>query len=249
MKKKYFIAYLLLIVALILLWEFFARYKTVRFLMSSPVHVFDYFRDQFKPLMEATWVTFYEAVLGLLLAVGVSFLTMIICLYIPRLMRFFLPIMIACQVIPVITFAPFFIILLGVGPMSKIVMAAVICYFPIFISFATGIKLINSNVHELLTISNASKTQSIRLVLIPLALPSIMAGLKIASTLAVIGAIVGEFSGAELGLGRNLFITSIRTDPELMMSSVILAALLGAIMFSIVYFIEKKLGKWYLKSS
>lgn len=247
--KKGYLYYLILAVIVFSLWYFSSKSNNVRLFVSSPYLVYDYFTTQFIFLLKDTWVTFYESFLGLLLATFISFSTMIICLYIPKLLKYFLPIMIVFQVIPLITLAPFFLLWLGVGPMSKIAMAAMICYFPIFINFANGVRLISSNIRELLIINNASKTQSIKLVFIPLALPHIMAGLKIASTLAVIGAIVGEFSGAEIGLGRNLFLTTIKTDPELMMNSVILSSLLGGVMFSIIYLLEKKLGKWYQKNS
>jgi len=243
--KKSYIYYTILAVAVILIWHYSAKSNNVRLLISSPKLVYDYFLGQHAMLLNATWVTFYEAFLGLLLAVMISFLTMTLCLYIPKLMKYFLPIMIICQVIPLITLAPFFLIWLGIGPGSKIAMAAVICYFPIFINFANGVRLISDNIHELLFINNATKTQAITKVFIPLALPNIMTGLKIASTLAVIGAVVGEFSGAEIGLGRNLFITAVRIDPELMMSSLLLSSLLGGVMFVLIYLLEKKLGKWY----
>lgn len=78
-------------------------------------------------------------------------------------------------------------------------------------------------------------------------MPNIMTGLKIAATLAVIGAIVAEFNGAEIGLGKNLFLAAKRLEPELMMSSLFLSSLLGGLMYFIIYLIEHRFGKWYLK--
>ncbi|MEZ4103053.1 MAG: hypothetical protein R3B55_00555 [Candidatus Paceibacterota bacterium] len=76
---------------------------------------------------------------------------------------------------------------------------------------------------------------------------SIIAGLKISSTLAVLGAIVAEFTGSKVGIGKNLFISSIRLQPDLMMASLILAGLIGFIMYGIILIIEKKYGYWYKK--
>ena len=75
-------------------------------------------------------------------------------------------------------------------------------------------------------------------------MPSIMAGLKISATLAVIGAIVAEFNGAEMGLGKNLFLAAKRLEPDLMMSSLLLSTLLGGMFFGLIYYIEKKIINW-----
>lgn len=96
-------------------------------------------------------------------------------------------------------------------------------------------------------IYGATTTQKIRHMYFPLALPNIMSGLKIATTLAVIGAIVAEFNGADVGLGKNLFLAAKRLEPELMMTSLILSSLLGGGLYISIVLIEKKIGKWYLK--
>lgn len=245
--SRYFI-YLGLLLILILLWENAANNPNFRLLLSSPGLIASYFAENFPALFSASWATLYESLMGLLLAVSVSFGIMIICFYIPKLMEFVLPIMITSQVIPLITLAPLFILIFGIGYTSKIMMAALICFFPIFINFANGARLISRNIHELMYIYNASKTQMIFRVYFPLSMPQIMAGLKVAATLAVIGAIVAEFNGTEIGLGKNLFLAAKRLEPELMMSSLLLSALLGGFLYLSIYLIEYIFGKWYLKN-
>lgn len=240
------ISYVIIAALLLAFWEYKGDHSSsVRVLISSPSLIYSYFIDNFSTLLQATWVTFYEAILGLLIATIFSFGTMIFCFYFPKLMDFILPVMIASQVIPLITLAPLFIILFGAGATATIVMASLLCYFPIFVNFSNGVKHINKNIHELLFIYNATTTQKIQLVYFPLALPYIMTGLKISSTLTVIGAIVAEFSGGQMGLGRNLYLSALRLEPELMMCSLLLSALLGGTMFGFIYFIERKLGNWY----
>lgn len=229
-------------------WENAAKSSDFRLLLSSPSLIVSYFVDNISALFSATYATLYESIMGLLLAVAVSFGIMIICFYIPKLMEFVLPIMITSQVIPLITLAPLFILIFGIGYMSKIMMAALICFFPIFINFANGARLISKNIHELMYIYNASKTQMIFRVYFPLSMPQIMSGLKVAATLAVIGAIVAEFNGTEIGLGKNLFLAAKRLEPELMMSSLLLSALLGGLLYLSIYLIEFIFGKWYLKN-
>ncbi|MBK8370382.1 MAG: ABC transporter permease subunit [Saprospiraceae bacterium] len=220
--------------------------QTVRLLLSSPSLVISYFGENHIALVQATKTTFIEALAGLMIATIFSFGMMILCFYFPKLMDFVLPIMITSQVVPLIVLAPFFIILMGIGLGSKIAMAALMCFFPIFVNFAQGFKAINENIHELMHIYNADILTRIKQVYFPLSMPSIMAGLKISATLAVIGAIVAEFNGAEIGLGRNLFLSAKRLEPELMMTSLLLSTLLGVTFFGVIYLLEKKFINWQL---
>lgn len=238
MKKS--VVYIVFIIALGLLWEYFgSTNQTVRLLISSPSLVTQYFSENYSELIEATKVTSMEAILGLIIATAFSFGMMVFCFYFPNLMDFILPIMITSQVIPLIVLAPFFILLFGFGIGSKVAMASVMCFFPIFVNFAQGYKSIPPTIHELMHTYNATTAFKIKNVYFPLAMPSIMAGLKISATLSVIGAIVAEFAGAEIGLGKNLFISAIRLEPDLMVCSLFIASILGLVMFYIVSIVDK----------
>lgn len=244
MKNK--ILYLILGALLLAAWQYFgSTSQTFRLLLSSPSLVANYLGENHTALLQALQTTFIEAVAGLLIAIVFSFGTMILCFHFPKLMDFVLPIMITSQVIPLIVLAPFFIILFGIGLGSKIAMAALMCFFPIFVNFAQGYKAINQNIHELMHIYNAGTWTRIRQVYFPLSMPSVMAGLKISATLAVIGAIVAEFNGAKNGLGKNLYLAAKRLEPDMMMSSLLLSALLGGVVYFCISIIENKLGKWY----
>lgn len=240
------ILYFIILLVTVLFWEFTAQNNTVLILLSKPTLITTYFFENLSKLLEAVWITTIEAFFGLLTAAIFSFLLMILCLYWPKFMEFILPLMITSQIIPLITLAPLFIVAFGSGIMAKIMMAALLCFFPIFVNFANGVRLIDQNIKDFLFINNATTAQRIWIAYIPLALPNIMAGLKIAATLAVIGAIVAEFNGAEAGLGKNLFLAAKRLEPELMISSFALSALLGSILYGLISFIEKSAGKWYL---
>ena len=239
------ILYILLSVLLLAVWQYFgSTSQTVRLLLSSPSLVLSYLAQNHTMLLAATQTTLIEAVAGLLIAIMFSFGTMILCFYFPKLMDFVLPIMVTSQIIPLIVLAPFFIILFGFGFASKIAMSAVISFFPIFVNFAQGYKAITQNIHDLMHIYNSSTWTRIQRVYFPLSLPSIIAGIKISCTLSIIGAIVAEFSGAETGLGKNLYISAIRLEPDLMMSSLFLSCFIGLFIYSIPLIIEKRLIKW-----
>jgi NitT/TauT family transport system permease protein len=242
---KRWMLYLLLALVVIAVWQYFgSANQTVRLFVSSPSLVIGYFTANYADLLVATRTTLIEAVAGLLIATIFSFGVMIICFYKPAVMDFVLPLMVTSQVIPLIVLAPFFIILLGIGMTSKIAMAAVISFFPIFVNFAHGYKSISSNIHELMHIYDAPTSFKIRNVYFPLSAGSVLAGLKVSATLAVIGAIVAEFTGAENGLGKNLFVSALRLEPELMMTSLVLSSLVGGSLFLFVSFMERKLVAW-----
>ncbi len=247
MKRR--ILYLLFSIIILILWEYLgSNNDTIRLLISYPTILFNYFIENFNMLISATFITLYEATFGLLIATCFSFGVMIFCFYKPKLMEFILPVMITSQVIPLIVLAPFFIILFGIGLTSKIAMAAIMSFFPVFVNFAQGYKAISKNIHELMTVYQAPLTYRIRNIYFPLAMPSIMSGLKVSATLSVIGAIVAEFNGADIGLGRNLFLSAKRLEPDLMMSSLIISAIIGYALFSAIKLIEIMKGKWYYEN-
>jgi NitT/TauT family transport system permease protein len=239
------IIYILLSIILVALWQYAgSSNQTARLLLSSPSLIVQYFSENTSELLLATKTTLIEATTGLLIASIFSFGMMILCFYIPKLMDFIMPIMIVSQVIPLIVLAPFFIILLGIGISSKIAMAALISFFPIFINFGQGYKSISQNTHDLSFVLNTSKSFRIKHIYFPLALPNIITGLKISSSLSIIGAIVAEFSGAEIGLGKNLYISAIRLEPDLMMTSLLLSIIIGLMFYSLFLLLEKKLLRW-----
>lgn len=231
-------------VIVLVLWQFTGQLNSnIRLLISTPSYIFDYMVSNWYFLIESSVVTLLEACIGLIIAISFSFLTMITCFYFPKFLRFILPLMVSSQVIPLIVLAPFLIILLGPGISSKIVMATLMSFFPIFINFSDGVKAISREIHDLCNVNNSKVWQRIVHVYFPLSLPNILTGIKVATTLAVIGAIVAEFTGSKLGLGKNLFLSAKRLEPELMMSSLILSFFIGGGLYIIVMMIERKIVK------
>ena len=163
-----------------------------------------------------------------------------------RLVDIILPALISVQVVPLVVFAPFVVLVFGIGLTSKSALAALIAFFPLFLTFFRGYQSISVNVHDLLDIYETNRSFRIFHVFIPLAAPSILSGLKVSATLAVLGAIVAEFTGASLGIGKNIFLTTIRIEPELMVLSVALSACIGGALYFMVDQLERVLGAWYL---
>lgn len=248
-KSQNIRAVVFFLIGSVFLWQVIGINERASLLISSPLRVWRYLIQNQNDLLDAFVQTSMEAALGILIATAVSFAIMFVCFYYPRLLATLLPIAALSQVIPLITLAPLFIILFGIGTLSKLAMAALICFFPIFVGFATGVRQVSDEVLTVLYVYNASVWQRIRWAYLPQSLPHLMAGLKVASTLSVIGAIVAEFNGADIGLGKNLFLAAKKLEPELMMSSLILSSVLGGLLFAIVVGIERCLGKWYMKGA
>jgi len=247
MKK---IILLITFISVLIMWEIMANaYPTIKFFISSPKESAFYFFANFQDILYSTLITSIEALSGFFIAIFFSFLFMYFCLLYPPLLRIILPIFITSQILPIITLAPLFIILFGMGLLSKIAMVVLMCFFPIFINFSAGVKSISNTTNELLYIYNARKAFRIFQIIIPLSTPYIFTGLKVSTTMAIMGAIVAEFVGARDGLGKNLYLAPKSSLPELMICSIILITLLGWILFILfksVQIYEMKIGKWYL---
>lgn len=233
-------------ILLLIVWECVAgRHATTRLFISSPTRILQYAEGSSSDLLQATGRTLSEAFLGLTLAATCAIGTMILCIILPRLLKILLPMMVVFQVIPLITIAPLLIIILGSGLAPVVIMSALLAYFPIFVNFANGVRQLDTSIIDFLTLNKATLWDKVRLAYFPLSLPHLFAGLRVGATLAVIGAIVAEFSGIPIGLGRNLYISSLRLEPELMMTTLFLSAALGGLFYAIVVGLERIFAKWY----
>lgn len=240
---------LTLTIVLLPVWQFLgATSATVRLFISTPALSFEYASHHFGTLMIALAYTSAESVMGLIIALLLTALIALPCFFRPGLLRVLTPIFVTSQTIPLITLAPLFIVLFGINLSSKILMAALLCFFPMFVSLVSAYTAIPSPVHMLAFLYDAPVLRRVRHIDIPLATPGLFAGLKVSTTLCVVGAIVAEFNGANFGLGRNLFIAAKRLDAELMVDSLVLSSVLGMTLYSLVVRLERIVGFWYVDS-
>ncbi|MBC7258475.1 MAG: ABC transporter permease [Chloroflexi bacterium] len=160
-----------------------------------------------------TSLTLFEIFAGLLLGVSVATLLGYIIAKSPTLDRLLSPYIVAAQAVPIVALAPLLVIWFGFGSVSKILVCALTLFLPVLINTAVGIRSVDRNLRELMRSLGASRWQTFRMLEVPAALPVLFGGLKIGATLSVIGAVVGEFVGADRGLGflinlaRGLFDT------------------------------------------
>jgi len=156
----------------------------------------------------------------------------------------FLPLAVASQVIPTIAVAPLLVIWMGFGQAPRIAVTALISFFPILINTVTGLKQVGEPYYDLAASIGASKNTRFRKIEFPHALPFIFAGAKMAITLAVIGAVIGEFVNAESGLGFLILRGSSQLETQLMLAALVWLAGMGLILFNLVRLAEYVAVPW-----
>lgn len=156
----------------------------------------------------------------------------------------FLPLAVASQVIPTIAVAPLLVIWLGFGQAPRIAVAALISFFPILINTVTGLKRVERPYYDLADSIGAKRNVRFRKIEFPHALPYIFAGAKLAITLAVIGAVIGEFVNASSGLGFLILRGSSQLETDLMLAALVWLGLIGLALFNLVRLVEVFAVPW-----
>ncbi len=188
--------------------------------------------------------TSWEIVIGLFIGSLLGIITGIWMGEVEFIRRLLFPYVIASQAVPKLALAPLFILWFGFGMTSKVVITALICFFPLMENTVTAIQYTDPKKVELFRVLGANRWQTLFKLKIPAGLPSIMAGFRVAVVLAVVGAVVGEFIGGSEGLGALIIASQGMMDTPLMFSVLILITILGTFLYQVIYFIERRLFKY-----
>jgi NitT/TauT family transport system permease protein len=202
------------------------------------------------PILPAHLMATLFAVLGgfaLSIAVGVPLAIMIT--FSPVLRRVIYPMILALQSVPKVAIAPILLLWVGYGLKSGIVVAATVAFFPVVISTAAGLESIDRELLELTRSLDSSSLKVFLKVRLPWAMPHIFSGLKVAITLAVIGAIVAEFIGADKGLGYLILTNSGALKTSVVFFVLLILSLLGIALFYAVEAIERAVCPWYMSDA
>jgi len=195
-------------------------------------------------LLHHTLVTLKEIIVGFLLAfvvgVGLAFLMF----HFPVLEKSFYPIVIGSQTIPVFAIAPLLVLWFGYGLSSKVVMAALIVFFPIVVNTLDGLKGADPDEVNLLRILKANRWQILWKVRVPSALPFVFSGCKIGISVSTIGAIIGEWVGSKEGLGYLMLHANAQLQISLIFASLIYLTILGVGLFYLVVLMERRAMPW-----
>ena len=235
------------ILVFLAVWEVGVRvFKVPPYLMPPPSSVFQVIVQDFNKLVFHGWVTTYEMLLGYALAVAVAVPLAIAITASQRFDRFVTPQLLFFQVVPKVAIAPLFLVWFGVGTTPKVLVAFLISFFPIVIDAAVGLRSMSSEMRDLARSMGASRWQVFAQFRLPTSLPYLFSGLKVAATLAVAGAVVGEFVGADKGLGYLLLVTNSNMETALMFATIVALTVIGLVFFYAVEFLEQLLIPWHV---
>ncbi|MPV35832.1 ABC transporter permease [Georgenia subflava] len=234
------------LLAVFAVWWFVAwREMVAPWLIPAPGAVWDTMIEDWAMLLEHTWVTTMETIVGFVLATVIGVATAVVLVYSKTAEKSLYPLILFAQVIPKIAIAPILVVWFGFGMTPKIVLAVLIAFFPVVVSAVAGLRSVDPELLELSATMGASRWKTFRKIRFPGALPQLMSGLKVAVTLAVVGAVVGEFVGADAGLGYVLLLASGNLDAPLLFADLILMSLIGVVLFVLVELSEHILIPWH----
>lgn len=221
-----------LFIALFVLWELVVDvFDVSSFVIAKPSEFIAEMWISRELLLEGTWVTLQEVIYGFLISIGIGVLLAVFIARFDWVDRAVYPLVVLFQVVPKVALAPIFILWFGYGMAPKLVLIVVIAFFPITLNMIVGLKSVDSDLLLLMRSVGSSKNQILTRIQVPTSLPYLFAGLRIAITFAVIGAVVAEFAGAAAGLGYLIQFASTQLDTPLMFAALTLISLLGLALY------------------
>lgn len=195
----------LVLLGVLVFWELaVGLLKIPLYVLPSPSEVLKALAADRSVLMGHGLVTVAESLLGMGISLALAVALGILMDAFPSVRRSVYPVLVVTQTVPMIVLAPILIIYLGFGLAPKILTVVLMCFFPVAVSFTDGMAQLDPDYMHLVRSFGAGKWESYRLVKIPAAIPSLLSGLKVAATYSVSGAVVGEWIGAQKGLGYYL---------------------------------------------
>lgn len=235
-----------IVAATLAVWEVAVRAFNVKsFILPAPTAVLKRLFEQPHLFIGNSFYTLQEIAAGFAAAIVAGVAIGILLDRSPLLARIVYPLLVVNQTIPKVAIAPLFIIWFGFDMTPKIVIAFLIAFFPIVVDTAGGLASIDPELVRLARVMQGGAWRTFWKVRLPSALPQMFAGFKVAATLAVIGAVVGEFIGADRGLGWLLIQANGLADTTLAFAAVLVMAIIGTAIFELVVLIEKLVIPWH----
>ena len=235
----------LLLAAFVAAWQWVASLGSVDDLtLASPSEVWQALREDRDLLLDNAWVTLTEVLLGLGISIvaGVAFA---LAMHLSRTLReAAYPLLVASQAVPIVVLAPIFVLAFDYGIGPKLAIVALICFFPITVNVLDGLRSVEPEHLKLMRSFGASRLRTLRSVELPAALPSFFSGLRVAATVSVIGAVFGEWAGAEEGLGRLVLLGNNQLQTPRVYAGVVLLTLMAVALFALATLAERVLCPW-----
>ena len=233
------------LVAGLLIWQLaVVVFNIPNYLLPTPLNVLQTLIDNRGELASQSVPTLIETIAGFAISIPVGLGLAVLIVSSPHIEKALYPLLVSSQVVPKIAIAPLLLVWFGLGLLPKIIVTFTICFFPIVIQTSVGLRSVPTEMLDLARSMGSSRIQMFWRFRFPHALPNIFGGLKIAITLALIGAIVGEYVGASEGLGYLLTVASGQLNTSLVFATIFVLVIIGVILYGAVDFLERVTVKW-----
>jgi len=231
--------------ALLVAWQVLAwAFALPIYIAPTPAQIARTLVTELPTLLRNFVPTAAESFVGFLLGNAVAILVAVLFVHSKRLEAALYPIAVFINTIPILAKAPILVLIFGLGMTSKVVIAAFICFFPTLANMVRGLTSVNPQSLELMRVLSASRAEVFWKLRVPSSLPFLFSALKIASTTSVLGAIVGEWIGADLGLGALIIEATHNFRSPLLYATVFVASGWAVLFFAVVSFAERRIVTW-----
>ena len=233
------------LLGVLLLWELAVRLlRPPAFLLPSPGLVLDTALGFAGNWPKHFWATARATFLGFGVAIVVGMALAVFIVHYRTLRRIFTPVILMLQIVPKVAFAPLLLIWFGSGLVPIVVIAFLVAFFPMVVNTAIGLQEVEPDLLDLTRVYRMSRWRVLWRVRVPSALPYIFSGLRVASTLAVIGVIIGEFVGSSVGLGYLILIANSNMNTALAIAAIILISAFGLLLYGAIVLLERLAMPW-----
>ncbi len=246
-QNSRFILPTLVIIASLIVWQLYViLFHVPLFVLPRPSDVGRSLFSEAGSLLPAAWVTAQAIALGFLSAVVLGVPIAVVLVSSKWIERAYFPLLLGAQLVPKVALAPLLTVWLGLGMPTEVMIAFLLSFFPITVNTMIGMKAVETGKLQVARSMGASSLAMFVKIKLPNALPHIFAGMKVASTLAVVGAIVGEFVGARSGLGNILLISNSNFDTVTMFAAITYLTIIGMSLFFAIEIAENFAIPWHV---
>ncbi len=242
---------LAIVVALVGAWELAAQTGALAdvlglesFLVPSPSEIAPALWEDRSLLADNAWVTLGEILLGFGAAFVLGAVLATMLHLSPLLRRALYPLVVASQTIPILVVAPILVVWFGFGIGPKVAIVALICFFPIVVNALDGLATADPEQRKLMRSLGAGRARTFAWLEVPTALPYLLSGAKVAVAVAVIGAVFGEWSGSDSGLGHLIQLDNGQLEVARLFASVVVLSTMAILLFAVIGLVERRLAWW-----
>jgi NitT/TauT family transport system permease protein len=236
----------LTVTGLVVLWELSYTFVRIpRYILPAPSAILERMYGSFGLLMMHSWVTLQEIIFGFLAGTALGIALALLIVQSRMLAKTLYSLIVASQVVPKIAIAPLFVIWFGYGMMPKVAITMLLAFFPVVVACVTGLLSVSPDTLNVMRSVAATRWQIFTKIMFPHSLPYLFSGLKVGITLSVVGAVVGEWVGADAGLGYLIQIANSQLDTVLLFAALVILVIIGVVSFGLIALVERLLMPWH----